>query len=155
LTAPGSDSPAATRAAGDDAPASRTLLSDGAAAQLVRFAIASACALVVKVVLTWIFGRFLPGYASYLLTHVVLFFWSYYTQARFTFRVTLSRTRMAEYLKAVLLMKLLDYAIFNVMLAAVSGRLSLSVTIASLATSLIRFTQVRRALRKGPMESAG
>jgi hypothetical protein len=154
LTAPGSDSPAATRAAGDDAPASR-LLSDGAAAQLVRFAIASACALVVKVVLTWIFGRFLPGYASYLLTHVVLFFWSYYTQARFTFRVTLSRTRMAEYLKAVLLMKLLDYAIFNVMLAAVSGRLSLSVTIASLATSLIRFTQVRRALRKGPMESAG
>jgi uncharacterized membrane protein YjgN (DUF898 family) len=119
------------------------------AAQLIRFVAASACALAVKVVLTLAFARFLPDHASYLLTHVVVFFWSYYTQARFTFRVSHSPKRMVGYLKAVLLIKLLDYGLFTVVLAVARERLTLSIVIASLAISLLRFTQVRRALRKG------
>lgn len=123
--------------------------SNSSGAQLFRFGAASACVLAVKVVLTWIFARLVPSYASYLLTHLVVFFWSYYTQARFTFRVTHSQRRMVEYLKAVLLIKILDYTLFNVIFVVAGDKLTLSVVIASLAISLLRFTQVRRALRAG------
>jgi len=113
---------------------------------LLRFGLSSAGTMAVKVALTWLFAHRLEEHLSYFLTHVLIFFWSYYSHLRFTFDEPHSGRRMWDYFKAVLLLKIADFVLFSLILKVSENELSLSVLIASLVMTSGRFVTVRRAL---------
>jgi putative flippase GtrA len=117
--------------------------------EILRFGVSSLMMLGIKVALTWIMATGVNAYASYAITHVLLFFFSYVAHLKFTFRVTHSGQRMWDFLKSVILIKILDYALFGVLFKATGDELSLSVLLASVAVTFVRFSQMKKALTGG------
>jgi putative flippase GtrA len=113
---------------------------------LFRFGLSSVGTMAVKVALTWLFAHRLEEHVAYFVTHVLIFFWSYYSHLRFTFNEPHTGRRMWEYFKAVLLLKIADFVLFSLILKVSENELSLSVLIASLVMTSGRFVTVKRAL---------
>lgn len=119
-------------------------------AVLVRFGLSSLVTIAIKIAITWFFSYGLNEYLSYFLTHFIILFWSYYSHLRFTFRSTHSTDRFWAYCKAVIFIKLLDFALFGLFFSFSSEQLSVSVLLASVIVSLVRFLTIRKALDIDP-----
>jgi hypothetical protein len=116
--------------------------------EVARFGLSSLLILGIKIGLTWIMATRVNAYVAYAITHVVIFFGSYLAHLKFTFRAVHSGQRMRDFFKSVLFIKLLDYVLFGVIFKASGDELSLSVLLASIAVTFVRFTQMKKALTR-------
>lgn len=113
---------------------------------LFRFALSSLGTIVVKITITWLFAHGINEYLSYFMTHCIILFWSYFSHLRFTFRAKHSSGRFWSYCKAVFLIKLLDFVLFGLFFKLSSEELSVSVLLASIVVSMVRFLSIRKAM---------
>ncbi len=102
--------------------------------------------LACKVGLTWLFANRVNPYVAYTLTHIVIFVGSYYSHLWFTFKSTHSKARFWLFFKAVLILKVIDFALFGLFFESTDEKLSLSVLLASVAVAFLRFSRMKKAL---------
>ena len=115
--------------------------------RLFRFACSSAGVLGVKIGLLWLLEHYSSPRVAYALTHVGVFLVSYLLHGVVTFKQKLGLRGMFAFLKAVAVIKILDYALFFVLITHVPE----SLLLATLVTGVMfvgRYFILRASFRK-------
>ena len=115
--------------------------------ELIRYAANSVVVLATKLSCMWVLDHYLNALVAYLIVHVIVFFCSYWIHSRFSFGAELSWPRMARYLRAVIVIKVLDYLIFSVAFVYFHIEALWSVFGATVIIGLVRFALARSALK--------
>lgn len=111
-----------------------------------RYALTSGLLLLAKLCLTYLLIQWLNAFVAYFVAHIAIFFLSYSLHTRVTFRKQFSRTGIKRYFTAVILFKLFDYTMFNLLFVTLRITASWCVLLASAAEAGLRFLVVRKAL---------
>ena len=118
------------------------------AVEFIRYAAVCGFVLGVKTGLTWLMAMALPAMIAYLIVHVIIFFVSYVSHCRVTFRTTGGTRKIRDYFLSVIGFKVADYLIFAVAFKAFHLNSVLSVLVASAGVMVVRFIVVRKVLKR-------
>ena len=113
----------------------------------LKFCLVSGGMLAVKIGVTRLSYGLLSGYGAYLLAHVIVFLLSYMAHLKLTFSQDHHWSKLVGFLKSVMLLKAIDYAIFALLWSG-KKELTLSVLVASGAVAFLRWKQFDRVFNR-------
>lgn len=112
--------------------------------EIIRFGLGSLIVLIVKIVLTSLLAEYTSATLAYALTHLAIFFLSYFVHLRSTFQQEHTAKRMWAFFKAVIFVKVLDFVIFSIVLD--KFQISSAVVFATVCMTVFRYLVIRRGL---------
>lgn len=83
--------------------------------QLIKFSFGAILNFTAKIFFVSILGYvfIIPLYLNYLITHVLILFVSYFYHSKVTFNVKISTDQFVNFIKCVLVFKVVDYLVFT------------------------------------------
>ncbi len=116
--------------------------------ELIKFGFSSGIVLVFKLCLSWVLLKFVFAELAYGIVHVIVFFFSYFTHSRLTFKSPMSFKGAYKYFLAVILFKVLDYSLFVVAFRYFEVKELWSIVLATMFVTVFRFLVVRSTFKQ-------
>lgn len=107
--------------------------------QFFRFSVGGLINICSKILLVSLFGLFVPPFINYLLTQIVILFFSYFYHSKITFRSPISRSHFIKFTQCVMGLKILDYMLFTASVYVFQQQNTHAVIIASVAVFFLRY----------------